>query len=186
MVDAQDSITDRGIKFEQGLSWRELLEKAKESNKYIFVDCYATWCVPCKYMADSILTKDEVETFMNETFLNVKVQMDQTTKDDDKFKSWYSEAKQIMDTYIVEAFPTFLFIDSDGVLVYKATGSFSDPAAFIAKASKATDPDEQYFFLLEEFNKGKREEVFINRLRRTAQQFGDENILKKLTNHKVK
>ena len=32
----------QGINFEQGLSWPQVLEKAKAGNKYIFVDCYAS------------------------------------------------------------------------------------------------------------------------------------------------
>ena len=42
--------TTKGIHFVNGLSWQEVLQKAKAENKYIFVDCYATWCGPCKAM----------------------------------------------------------------------------------------------------------------------------------------
>jgi thiol:disulfide interchange protein len=42
--------TSKGINFENNLSWEQVKEKAKAENKYIFVDCYATWCGPCKAM----------------------------------------------------------------------------------------------------------------------------------------
>ena len=32
--------------FEKGLSWEQIIEKAKNQIKYIFVDAYTTWCAP--------------------------------------------------------------------------------------------------------------------------------------------
>jgi thiol:disulfide interchange protein len=40
--------TTKGIQFVHNLSWQEILQKARAENKYVFVDCYATWCGPCK------------------------------------------------------------------------------------------------------------------------------------------
>jgi len=42
-----DSSAD-GIRFVQGLTWEKVVKRAKKENKYIFVDCYTTWCGPCK------------------------------------------------------------------------------------------------------------------------------------------
>ena len=52
--DMQPSQQYKGIHFEQGLSWKDILAKAKAEHKYIFVDCYATWCGPCKYMDKNV------------------------------------------------------------------------------------------------------------------------------------
>ncbi|MBO9572315.1 MAG: hypothetical protein J7497_08925, partial [Chitinophagaceae bacterium] len=35
---------DSGINFEVRLTWQQIKDKAKAENKFIFVDCYATWC----------------------------------------------------------------------------------------------------------------------------------------------
>lgn len=35
---------DKGIIFENNISWKGVLEKAKAENKYIFIDCSASWC----------------------------------------------------------------------------------------------------------------------------------------------
>ena len=37
----------------QELTLAKALEKAKIENKYVFVDCYTSWCGPCKMMAVS-------------------------------------------------------------------------------------------------------------------------------------
>ena len=38
----------KGVQFVHGLKWTEVKAKAKAENKYIFVDCFTTWCGPCK------------------------------------------------------------------------------------------------------------------------------------------
>ena len=47
------------------------LEQAKVENKYVFVDCYTSWCGPCKMMAEKILPLKEVGEYMNGKFVCV-------------------------------------------------------------------------------------------------------------------
>ncbi len=49
----------QGIVFEQG-TWKEVLEKAKQTNKPIFIDVYTSWCGPCKKMSKDIFPLAEV------------------------------------------------------------------------------------------------------------------------------
>ncbi len=55
---------NRGIKFENELDWQQVLAKAKAENKYIFVDCYATWCIPCKKMDTDVYSSQKVGDFL--------------------------------------------------------------------------------------------------------------------------
>ena len=55
---------NREIKFEQG-NWAGILEKAKKENKIIYLDCYTTWCGPCKWMAKNVFTNDTAADFYN-------------------------------------------------------------------------------------------------------------------------
>lgn len=48
--------------------WTVLLERAKKSRKLIFVDCYTSWCGPCKTLAKDIFTLDSVADFFNQHF----------------------------------------------------------------------------------------------------------------------
>src|ERR1700691_5176490 len=95
--------TTRGIAFEHGLSWREVLQKAKKENKYVFVDCYATWCSPCKMMDKNVYTNDAVASYMNSRYISVKVQMDRTPVDNDSIKCWYGAAEMLAENYSVNA-----------------------------------------------------------------------------------
>ena len=54
------------------LTLAKALEKAKAENKLVFVDCYTSWCGPCKYMLNNVFVLPEVGAFFNEHFVNVK------------------------------------------------------------------------------------------------------------------
>ncbi len=106
IISAQE---DSGLKFESGRTWQQVKEKAKAENKYIFVDCYATWCGPCKQMDREVFSKSEVADQINKDFIAVKIQMDKTDLDKEDIKRWYNDAKVIQNTYTITAFPTYLF-----------------------------------------------------------------------------
>src|SRR5690349_11279787 len=82
--------TDSGIKFNISLSWQQVLEKAKSENKYIFVDCYTTWCKPCREMEKFVYPLDTVGDFFNKNFISIKLQMDTTKNDSEQIKGSYS------------------------------------------------------------------------------------------------
>ena len=54
---------EKGIHFEHALSWTEVQAKAKAEHKYIFMDCFTTWCGPCKYMSANIFPMENVGEF---------------------------------------------------------------------------------------------------------------------------
>ena len=51
-------------------------EKAKEEDKIIFVDVYATWCGPCKMMDREVFSQEKVAEYYNATFVNAKFDSD--------------------------------------------------------------------------------------------------------------
>lgn len=151
----------KGIRWTEGLSWEEVKAKAKEENKYIFLDCYATWCGPCKWMDKQVYPLDSVGDYFNDKFISVKVQMDVTKNDKEDVITWRKDAEQIRTQYRVEGFPAFLFFSPKGVLVHKFIGA-QEPDDFLATARMATtpgrvyvDPHEKYIRLGEDFLKGK-------------------------------
>lgn len=144
----------QGIRFEQGKTLDQLIAQAKAEHKYLFVDCYATWCGPCKQMDQEVYTKKEVGDVFSKQFIAVKVQMDETPKDDQSTKEWYYAAYQLGKNYAINAYPTFLFFGPDGKPVHKATG-FRNAADFIQLVDDAQDPNKQYYGILENYKPGK-------------------------------
>ena len=65
----------QGADFKQ-ITLKEALEQAKVQGKMVFVDCYTTWCGPCKMMAQEVFSREDVGQFMNTRFVNVKLDME--------------------------------------------------------------------------------------------------------------
>src|SRR5215468_4815310 len=108
-----------GIHFERLPNWNAVVAKAKQEHKYIFVDCYATWCGPCKTMDAEVYPNKEVGEVYNKDFISVKLQMDKTTNDDEQTKRWYKTAKTFNENYSISSLPTFLFFDENGNPLHK-------------------------------------------------------------------
>ena len=65
-----NSIPAQGIEFFHG-TLEEAKEIAKRENKLIFIDCYTTWCGPCKMLSKFVFTDPEMGEFYNENFINL-------------------------------------------------------------------------------------------------------------------
>ena len=155
---------EKGIHFEHTLSWAEVKAKAKAENKYIFMDCFTTWCGPCKYMSTVIFPQGEAGDFFNDKFVNIEVQLDTTAKDNDRVKSWYADAHTIMTQYAINAFPTYLIFAPDGRVLHRIVGSSNTAKMFINNVQEAFDTTKQYYTKLEQFEKGRRDSAFLHQL----------------------
>lgn len=171
---------DKGTHFEHGLNWKQVQEKAKKENKYLFVDCFTTWCGPCKYMASTIFPQEKVGTFFNKNFVNVKVQFDKTKEDSEEIKSWYADADAINAAYKIQAYPTFLIFSPNGELVHRIVGG-GEADAFIAKAEKALNPETQYYTLLKKYEAGNASPETLKQLAFIAEEAYDQGNAAKLS-----
>ncbi len=113
----------QGIKFEHS-SWDAVLKKAKEEKKIVFIDFYTSWCGPCKHMSTEIFTQDTVGKYFNENFINYKIDAEK------------GEGPKIASKFKVSAYPTFVFVNDKGELVYRFLGGRSVDA-LIAEGEKA-------------------------------------------------
>lgn len=170
-----------GIKFEEGLTWKQVLQKAKKENKYIFVDCYATWCGPCKWMDRSIYPLADVGKYFNDKFIAIKVQLDTSKSDNDFIKNWYADAFMLRHQYKVHTFPSYLFFSPDGKIVHRETGAKS-ANYFITLGKEALDPNMQYYSLLEKYHRNVLDTAFMKYLARKAKDVEGEEQAGKIAN----
>ena len=67
----------KGIVFEkEGTLFNDAVKKAKATNKLLFMDCYNSWCGPCKMMSNTVFPQEKVGNFMNPKFVCLKVDME--------------------------------------------------------------------------------------------------------------
>ena len=150
---AQDTV---GINFLKDKNWNEALAIAKVQNKLIFVDVYTDWCGPCKTMDVEVFSKKSVGDKFNASFINYKLDAEK------------GEGPELKKRYAVKSYPNYLFINGDGILIYRATSSMpaseflsiADNALIEAKQSqtiiqldalypiKRKDPSFMYTYLL--------------------------------------
>lgn len=94
----------------QNLSFEDALKQAEQEKKNVLVDCYTTWCSPCRTMSQEILPLEAVGNYLNSRFVCVQYDMEKT------------EFKSLVRKYKVEAYPTFLLLKPDGTLIGKVVG----------------------------------------------------------------
>lgn len=136
----------KGIVFETG-TWSQALEKAKAENKYIFMDCYTSWCGPCKMLAKDVFTDPQAADFFNEHFVNVKFDMEK------------GEGKMLKEKFDVKAYPTLNFINGNGELLHCTVGAL-DLAGLLAEAQTVLD-GKGLMALMKAYEAGNRALDFI-------------------------
>ena len=99
----------QGVGF-KSISLKEALEQAKTQGKMVFVDCYTTWCGPCKMMTEQVFPQKEAGDFFNTHFVNVKFDMEK------------GEGKELSTRFKIRAYPTFLLLEPDGTERYRIVG----------------------------------------------------------------
>lgn len=164
---------EKGIHFEHNSNWEKIKSKAKAENKHIFVDCFTTWCGPCRWMSENVFSQEGVGTFFNANFVNLKLQMDQTKQDSEDVKSWYEEAKRFGKDYEVRAYPTFLIFSPEGELVHRMVGG-GEADAFIARAKEGLNPETQYVTLIKKFEANPKDAQVAKSLAKAAESAYDE------------
>lgn len=163
-----------GIKFKDG-SWESIVELAKAQNKFIFIDCYASWCIPCKKMDMEVFSLQSVGNFMNDNFISVKLQFDTTKNDNELIRARYGLAKELKQKYAINAYPSYLFFSPEGKIVHRSIG-YSEGIEFLRVAKSATNISSQYYTVLENYKKGIKSYSNLDTLALYTKIFGDQKI----------
>lgn len=158
-----------GIRFELNKSWNVVVEKAKKENKLIFIDCYTSWCGPCKMLSEKVFVKQEVGDWFNTRFVNVKYDME---KDADGIA--------MQKKYAVKSYPTLLFIDPLSEKIVHRLVGFRDVEVLIKEAKNACDPGNSLAALKERYMTGDRDTVFLTNYIFALEKAGQRDSLRKV------
>lgn len=135
------------IDFRDG-SWEEILDMAKAENKPVFLDAYAVWCGPCRMMDQQVFPQEEVGEFFNENFISAKIDMEK------------GEGRNLQQQYKVTAYPTLLFINQNGELIYRAVG-FQNPEKLINSGKIALRKNHNVSEYEKKYESGERDPAFV-------------------------
>lgn len=127
----------QGISFLDNRPIAEVLSQAKEEGKMVFVDCYTTWCVPCKRLATQVFPQKEAGDFFNPRFVSLKLDMEK------------GEGPELGKKWDVGAYPTLVFMNSDGEVQFQLVGArdskhLVDTVAFLLENNKPSDLAVRY------------------------------------------
>jgi thiol:disulfide interchange protein DsbD len=86
------------------VSGYETLNKLiKESNRPVFVDFYADWCITCVRLENKVLVKENIIKYLNDNFLMLKIDLTDIS----------TEEKELMNRRNILAVPYYLFVNKE-------------------------------------------------------------------------
>jgi thiol-disulfide isomerase/thioredoxin len=132
----------------RALSLNELKALAAKEKKPIFIDCFTSWCGPCKWMDKNVFVDPAVAEYYNRNFINAR------------FDAEKGEGVAIKKEYNVAVFPTYLFIDEKGAIIHRSNSRMS-AEEFIAEAQRAVNPKLNFSYLQKEYAGGRRDLSFL-------------------------
>lgn len=145
-VSAQENA--EGVRFVEGKSFAEALQMAKEEGKMLFVDCYTTWCGPCRMMTNTVFPLKEVGDYMNKEFVNIKIDMEK------------GEGPALAKRWGVRAYPTFVMFDGNGSEVGRMVGGISSGPDFVT-AVKSSVGERSLASMNRRYEDGERGKTFM-------------------------
>jgi thioredoxin-related protein len=151
-------------------TYEEALQHAKKDNKLLFIFLYDLECSHCENMRKNVLTQAKVYDFLNQNFVNFKLD------------SKSEKGIQFIQKNKIPSFPAFLFRDSTEADVINFTGEMS-ANEFIEEASNALNPMKYQTNLAAAFNKDTTNGInclaYLNSLKRSIQKDQMESIAKR-------
>ena len=129
----------QGIKFVES-NFKEAVAQAEQENKLLFMDCYTSWCGPCRLLANRVFPNDSIGQFFNKHFVSLKVDMEK------------GEGPALARQYGVKAYPTLLFIDPSTQEIVSQVVGFRTVKALLEDAQKAANPNRNLQGLAAQFN----------------------------------
>jgi len=138
-----------GIDFHHELTLQQALDRAKSEGKLVFMDCYTSWCGPCKRLAATVFMDSAVGAYFNTNYICVKYDMEK------------EEGPSIATRYQITAYPTLLWLDANGSIKNKVIGGLDNKGIMDAGRMAADPIPEMMTGMDKKYAEGTRDEAFM-------------------------
>ena len=159
----QMSAWGQGVDF-QDLTFQQALDKAKAEGKLVFMDCYTSWCGPCKHMTENVFPMAVMGEYFNKTFVNVKFDMEK------------GEGITLRRKFGVNSFPTFFILRPDGTVQHRIAGA-RPQERFLEAAKRGANEETSLAYLQKLYNEGKATPEQTEAYRTALSDAGDRGTL---------
>ena len=105
----------------EGVSLEQAMVKAQATGKFVLIDVFTTWCLPCKRLDQTTWKAPNVQEWLKANTIPIKVDAEET--------DW------VADQFNVVSYPTVILVRSDGSELGRIVG-YRDPGAFLQEASE--------------------------------------------------
>ncbi len=107
--------------------------------RYVYIDCWATWCVPCRGEIPHLQKLEEMFKGMNIAFVSIscdrdKAKWEAAVKEGKMggIQLWGDEDNEFLQKYRVNGIPRFIFLDPNGRIINPDMTRPSDPTTIEA------------------------------------------------------
>ena len=108
----------------------------------VFMDCYTSWCGPCKNMTNNVFPQKAAGDYFNPRFVCVKYDMEK------------GEGKELANKFEVHAYPTFIIFRPDGTIQHRVVGG-DELETFIQRVERGLNEKTSLPYLSDRYERGK-------------------------------
>ena len=137
-----------GVVFLEGKTFTEAVDLARKYNKKVFLDCYTSWCGPCKMVARDIFPQKIAGDYFNREFVNIKIDMEK------------GEGPELAKRFGVKAYPTFIMFDGEGKEIGRLVGGKKNAEEFVAAVKDAVG-ENSLSAMTQRYDDGERNREFL-------------------------
>lgn len=98
-----------GIHFFEG-SWQQVLKKAKDEHKLIFLDISTSWCGWCRKMKQNVYTDKTLGDYFNKNFVNVELDGE------------HDDGLRLAQKFGVSGYPSLFIVDGNEQQLFSSEG----------------------------------------------------------------
>lgn len=141
---------NEGVVFLEGKTFAEAVDLARESGKKVLLDCYTSWCGPCKMMTREIFPQKAAGDYFNREYVNIKIDMEK------------GEGPELAKRFGVRAYPTFIIFDGEGKEIGRLVGGKKSAEEFVEDVKNAVG-ENSLSAMNDKYDSGERSPEFLYR-----------------------